>query len=93
VIRSLKWRNVSSPLLRDFIGSDGDRDVARILKSSNQQDWTWSAFAIVPARPGITNGHELDPKEARRKIEAAWAYAKEHGESACDLVHVREWPG
>lgn len=78
-------------MLRDFIGADNGRDVARILKSQHQQDWRWSVFAIVPARSGITNGHELDPKEARRKVETAWVYAKEHGEPAGEHVHVREW--
>jgi hypothetical protein len=37
-------------------------------------------FTIVPARPGVTNGHEPDPKEARRKVETECAYAKKHNE-------------
>jgi hypothetical protein len=85
---TLTFRNVSSPRLRDFIFSDGERDVARIYKSEHQKDWTWSVFVIVPARPGITNGHEVDPKEARRKLEDAWAYAKEHGEPAGNHIKV-----
>ena len=44
------------------------------------------------AQAGKTHGHELDPKEARRKVEVAWAYAKAHGEPAGEHVHVREWP-
>jgi hypothetical protein len=67
--------------------------VARIYKSDHQQDWTWSVFVIVPTLAGKTDGHELDPKEARRKVEAAWAYAKEPGEPAGEHVHIREWPG
>jgi hypothetical protein len=83
---TLTFRNVSSPRLRIF--SDGERDVARIYKSEHQKDWTWSVFVIVPARPGITNGHEVDPKEARRKLEEAWAYAKEHGEPAGNHIKI-----
>ena len=50
----LTWRNVSTPNLRDFLGCDGDRDVARIYQSPNVPDErTWSVYAIVPARPGI----------------------------------------
>jgi hypothetical protein len=92
----LIWRNVSTPRLRDLIGSDGERDVARIYKSEHQPDWTWSVFAIVPARPGVTNGHEADPKEARRKVEEAWAYAKAHGRptrtAVAEHLHVETWP-
>ena len=28
---------------------------------------------------GLTNGIEVDPKEARRKVETAWQMAKEKG--------------
>jgi hypothetical protein len=89
---TLTFRNVSSPRLRDFIFSDGDRDVTRIYKSEHQKDWTWSVFLIVPAQADKTHGHGADPKEARRKFEAAWGYAKKHGEPAGEHVHVREWP-
>jgi len=36
-------------------------------------------FAICPAIPGLTNGVDADPKEARRKVETAWQMAKEKG--------------
>jgi hypothetical protein len=36
-------------------------------------------FAIIPAHADITHGHETDPKEARRKVEAAWERAKAEG--------------
>jgi hypothetical protein len=92
----LTFRDVSSPRLRDFIFSDGARDVARIYKSEHQKDWTWSVFVIVPAQAGKTHGHELDPKEARRKVEVAWAYAKEHGVEIQTAVathrKVDTWP-
>jgi hypothetical protein len=93
----LSWRNVSTPNLRDFLGYDGDRDVARIYQTANvSNDWTWSVYAIVPARPGLTHGHEADPKEARRKVEAAWAIAKASGDwiptAAAAHLHVKTWP-
>jgi hypothetical protein len=84
----LTWRNVSTPRLRDFIGADDGRDVARIYKAEHQKDWTWSVFAIVPAKPGVTHGHEADPKEARRKVEEGWAHAKAHGVPAGNHVKV-----
>jgi hypothetical protein len=31
------------------------------------------------ALPGVTNGDDADPKEARRKVETAWQMAKEKG--------------
>lgn len=43
--------------------------------------------------PARRTGMSLDPKEARRKVEAAWAYAKEPGEPAGEQAHIREWPG
>jgi hypothetical protein len=50
----------------------------------------------VPGRPGVTNGYETDPKEARRKIEAAWAIAKAHGRPARTAttvqMNVESWP-
>jgi hypothetical protein len=88
----LTWRNVSTPNLRDFIGYDGERDVARIYQTANVPDgWTWSVYAIVPGRPGITSGHETDPKEARRKVETAWSYAKAKGVPAGNHVKVENW--
>ena len=76
----LTWRNVSTHNLRDFEGYDGERLVARILQEPNgNHDWRWSVFAICPAIPGLTNGVEADPKEARRKVETAWQMAKEKG--------------
>ena len=76
----LAWRNVSTHNLRDFEGYDGERLVARILQEPNgNHDWRWSVFAICPAIPGLTNGVEADPKEARRKVETAWQMAKEKG--------------
>jgi hypothetical protein len=75
----LTWRNVSTPRLRDFIGYDGDHGVARIYKAEHSSHWSWSVYAVVPARPGVTQGHEADPKEARCKVEAAWAIAKANG--------------
>jgi hypothetical protein len=32
-----------------------------------------------PCRSWVTNGVEVDPKEARRKVEAAWQMVKEKG--------------
>ncbi len=76
----LDWRNVSTPNLRDFIGSDRGRDVARIYQTPHRpEEWSWSVYAICPAVPGVTRGYETDPKEARRKVEAAWQMAKEKG--------------
>ena len=54
--------------------------MARILQEPNgNHDWRWGVFAIFPAIPGLTNGVEADPKEARRKVETAWQMAKEKG--------------
>ena len=51
-----------------------------ILEEPNgNHDWRWSVLAICPAIPGLTNGVEADPKEARRKVETAWQMAKEKG--------------
>jgi hypothetical protein len=76
----LIWRNVSTPNLRDFIGYDGERQVARIYQVPHgKREWRWSVFAICPAIPGVTNGHDTDPKEARRKVETAWQMAREKG--------------
>jgi hypothetical protein len=76
----LTWRNVSTHNLRDFEGYDEGRCVARIIQEPyGNRDWLWSVFAICPAIPGLTNGHETDPKEARRKVEAAWHMAKRKG--------------
>jgi hypothetical protein len=75
----LTWRNVSTRSLQDFIGYEGERGVARIYKAEQQKDWRWSVYGICPAVPGVTNGHEGDPKEARRKVETAWQMAKERG--------------
>jgi hypothetical protein len=74
----LSWRNVSTAQLRDFIGSDGDWKVARIMLPLGKGDWRWSVFAIIPAHADI-HGHEAEPKEARHKVEAAWARAKAEG--------------
>jgi hypothetical protein len=63
----LTWRNVSTRLLRDFVGSDGQQGVARIFQAKGKCEWRWSAYAIVPGRPGVTSGYENDPKEARRE--------------------------
>ena len=75
----LTWRNVSTPLLRDFVGLDGAQGVARIFQAKDKGEWRWSVYAIVPGRPGVTSGYEIDPKGARRKVEAAWAIAKAYG--------------
>jgi hypothetical protein len=76
----LTSRNVSTNNLRDFEGYDGERLVARILQKPNgNHDWRRSVFAICPAIPGLTNGVEADPKEARRKVETAWQMAKQKG--------------
>jgi hypothetical protein len=93
---TLLWRDVSTPLLRDFVGRDGARGVARISQGRNQPDWRWSVFGIVPARPGLTYGYDRDPGEARRKVEAAWAVAKARGRPVrtAAAVHlcVDAWP-
>jgi hypothetical protein len=63
----ISWRNVSTHNLPDFEGYDGERLVARILQEPNgNHDRRWGVFAICPAIPGITNGVEADPKEARQ---------------------------
>jgi hypothetical protein len=87
----LTWRDASSPRHRAYIASDGGREVARIYKAEHQKDWTWSVFAIVPARPRFTNGHEADPKGAQRKAEAAWAYAKANGVPVGKHIKVVIW--
>jgi hypothetical protein len=90
----LTWRNVSTPLLRDFIGSK--QGVARISQAQGRGEWRWSVYAIVPGRPGVTSGHEAGPKEARRKVEAAWAIARAHGQpmrtAAAVHIKVEPWP-
>ena len=90
-LQGLSWRNVSTPNLRDFIGYDGERGVARIYKAPHEPDWRWSVYAIVPAHSGLTHGREADPKEARRKVEAAWAHAKVKGKPAGYHLHVPVW--
>jgi hypothetical protein len=75
----LTWRNKSTLTLRDFVGYDGERGVARIMQPPNAKDWRWSVYAIIPGRPGATHGYEADPKEARRKAEAIWLRAKSEG--------------
>jgi hypothetical protein len=50
----LTWKNVSTPQLRDFIGSDGDWTVARIMQPLGKGDWKWSVFEI---RPGARRHH------------------------------------
>jgi hypothetical protein len=88
----LTWRNVSNGNLRDFIGSDEKgRDVARILKPAHEPEWTWSVYAIVPARSGLTHGREADLKEARLKADAAWAHAKAKGKPSGNHVLVDPW--
>jgi hypothetical protein len=80
LIRGYLWRNVSTPNLRDFIGSDEGREVARIYQDAyGDRLWRWTAFVICPAIPGLTTGYEREPKEARRKVEAAWHMAKRKG--------------
>ena len=95
MVGPLTWRNVSTRNLRDFSGYDCERRVARIFKAEHQAKWRWSVYAIVPARPGLTHGHEADPNEARRKVEAAWAYAKAKGvpEPYGSHVVVEDWSG
>jgi hypothetical protein len=79
VVEKLTWRNESTPILKDYIGYDGERAVARIIHTPGTSDWTWSVFVIAPAVPGLTNGPETDPKVARRKVEEIWARAKAEG--------------
>jgi hypothetical protein len=92
----LVWRDVSTSLLRDFVGRDGERGVARISQGQNQREWRWSVYGIVPARPGLTYGYDSDPRRARRKVEATWALAKAHGrpDRTAAAVHlcVEAWP-
>jgi hypothetical protein len=38
--------------------------------------WGWSVTAIVPARPGVTNGAAATLDEAKAKFRAAWEKAK-----------------
>jgi hypothetical protein len=85
---ALTWKNVSTPQLRDFIGYDGDWKVARIMQPFGKGDWRWSVFAIIPAHADITHGHEQDPKEARRKVEAAWERAKAEGRRVGKHVQI-----
>jgi hypothetical protein len=75
----LTWQNVSTPLLRDFVGSEGAQGVARSFQAKGEREWRWSVYAIAPGRPGVTHGYENDAKEARRKVDAARAVAKTHG--------------
>jgi hypothetical protein len=89
---ALTWKNVSTPQLRDFIGSDGNWNVARIMQPLGKGDWKWSVFAIVPAHAEITCGHEADPKEARRKVEAAWERAKAEGVRKGNHMHFEIKP-
>jgi hypothetical protein len=55
--------------------------VGRILESGSRFDppglqWTWSIF-IVPATPGVTNGHAATLEEAMAKFRDAWMKAIE----------------
>jgi hypothetical protein len=61
------------------VGYDGDWKVARIMQPLGKGDWRWSVFAIILAHADITHGHEADPNEARRKVEAAWERATAEG--------------
>jgi hypothetical protein len=47
-------------------------------ESNGNHNRRWSVFAICPAITGLTNGVEVDSKEARRKVETAWQVTKEN---------------
>ncbi len=94
----LTWQNVSTPNLRDFAGYDGDRDVARICfdrSGPNEGVRRWSVYVVVPARRGVSNGAEVEPKEAPRKVEECWAFAKASGRptrtAVAEHVYMDEW--
>jgi hypothetical protein len=55
--------------------------VARIHCIEHRNEWQWSVYGAHPTGPGVTHGAETDPQEARRKVEAVWAYAKANGTS------------
>jgi hypothetical protein len=38
--------------------------------------WFWSVTEIVPATPGVTNGHAATLEEAMAKFRAAWEKAR-----------------
>jgi hypothetical protein len=37
--------------------------------------WRWSVTVIVPATPGVTNGHAATLDEAKAKVREIWAKA------------------
>jgi hypothetical protein len=96
-VRSSALAQRQHALLRDFVGYDGEQGVARISQTQGRGEWRWSVYLIVPGRPGVTSGYETDPKEARRKVETAWAIAKAHERPVrtATAVHlkVEPWPG
>jgi hypothetical protein len=54
--------------------------VGRILEeariSGRRLRWLWSVTAIVPARPGATNGTAATLDEAKAKFWKAWEESK-----------------
>jgi hypothetical protein len=78
----LDWRNVSTPNLRDFIGSDRGRDVGAHLSDAASTGGMEVERLCDLAVPGVTGGYETDPKEARLGIstgdtlQRAWIAAQ-----------------
>jgi hypothetical protein len=87
-VHGLTWRNVSTPNLRDFIGYDGERGVACILINRPGPGAFTRSFRAGPALLTATRSIR---KEARRKVEECWAYAKPNGVAAGNHVMVESW--
>jgi hypothetical protein len=50
--------------------------------------WFWSITAIVPATPGVTNGHAPTLDEAKIRFRAAWERAKARATRRALLLKV-----
>jgi hypothetical protein len=67
-----EWKDEDYDVLAD--GEDVGRiyEVAGSASTPPELRWVWSITSIVPATPGVTNGHAATREEAMAKFRAAW---------------------
>jgi hypothetical protein len=58
------------------------------LSTPPDMRWVWSITAIVPATPGVTNGHAPTLDEAKIRFRAAWERAKARATRRALLLKV-----
>jgi hypothetical protein len=88
----LSWREVGRGGVRELVGYEGRRVVARVQHDPHGRgQWRWSVPLVVPARPWLTHGFEAEVDQAQVNAEAAWAYAKANGEAEGDHIKVENW--